>query len=71
MGSRAERPCRFESCCPERDKIKDNYLSKNGWHVYRIKWKSINQKSGKEYIKNEIVKFIDFYKQCEDAKIED
>jgi very-short-patch-repair endonuclease len=45
----------------EHDKIKDDFLIKNGWYVYRIKWKSINKKDGCEYIKNEIVKFIEFY----------
>ena len=33
-----------------------------GWKVYRIKWKSINTDSGKLYIKNEIDKFLEFYR---------
>lgn len=49
----------------EKDKEKDKYLNENGWVVYRIPWKSINRKSGKEYIKNEINKFILFYKNKE------
>lgn len=43
------------------DDLRDFYLRKNGINVYRIKWKSINSKNGKEYIKNEIDKFIEFY----------
>jgi hypothetical protein len=30
--------------------------------VYRIEWKSINTQTGKDYIKNEIDKFIKYYK---------
>jgi len=45
----------------EHDLLRDEILNKNGFHVYRIKWKSINNEIGKEYIKNEINKFLDFY----------
>lgn len=45
-----------------KDKEKDKYLENAGWKVYRIPWKSINNVLGKEYIKNEIKKFIDYYK---------
>ncbi len=45
----------------ESDKKKDIFLSSRGWHVYRISWKNINSITGKEYIKNEIDKFIEFY----------
>lgn len=45
----------------ESDYIRDKYLNGNGFVVYRIKWKSINDKVGKNYIKNEIDKFIKFY----------
>jgi len=44
------------------DELRDSSLIKNGFIVYRIKWKSINKKSGKEYIKKEINKFLEFYK---------
>ena len=44
----------------ESDKVRDEYLTKAGYTVYRIKWKSINTKSGKQYIKNEIDKFLKF-----------
>ena len=43
------------------DVEKDIYLTSQGWRVHRIKWKSINNDSGKEYIKSEIDKFIKFY----------
>lgn len=45
----------------EHDKNRDYYLTKYGIKVYRIKWRSINTKNGKKYIKNEIDKFIEFY----------
>jgi very-short-patch-repair endonuclease len=45
----------------EHDEYRDYYLTKNGYIVYRIKWKNITSNGGKEYIKNEIEKFIDFY----------
>ena len=43
------------------DLLKDVCLSENGWKVYRIKWKSINNESGKIYIKEQIDKFLDFF----------
>lgn len=49
---------------PERkksDEIRDYYLKKNGYIVYRIPWKNIRYKPGKEFIENEIKKFIEFY----------
>ena len=45
------------------DKLRDDALIKGGYDVYRIKWKLINSESGKKYIKNEIEKFIEYYKQ--------
>lgn len=45
----------------ESDKIRDEYLTKNGIIVYRIKWKSINSERGKKYIESEINKFMNFY----------
>lgn len=41
----------------KRDKLLINY----GIKVYRIKWKSINSEKGKNYIKEEINKFLEFY----------
>jgi len=43
------------------DEYRDEILIKNGYVVYRIKWKNINTKNGNEYIKNEIDKFLEFY----------
>ena len=45
----------------EHDRIRDKFLTEQGIKVYRIPWKSINNESGKEYIKNEISNFLDFY----------
>jgi very-short-patch-repair endonuclease len=44
------------------DILKDTCLSENGWKVYRIKWKSINNESGKMYIKEQIGKFLEFFR---------
>lgn len=49
----------------EHDKIRDAALSSVGIHVYRIKWKRISTPKGKEYIKNEIEKFLNFLKSKE------
>jgi very-short-patch-repair endonuclease/arsenate reductase-like glutaredoxin family protein len=46
----------------EHDKVRDERLSNVGIKVFRIKWKSINNDSGRIYIKNEIDKFLNFYK---------
>lgn len=43
------------------DELRDKSLLNNGFNVYRIKWKSVNNNAGKEYIKNEIDKFIEYY----------
>ena len=45
----------------EHDKIRDKILKDSGYNIYRIKWKSINSKNGKKYIKEEINKFLGFY----------
>lgn len=46
----------------ESDRIRDEYLTKAGYTVYRIKWKNINTPEGKQYIKEEIRKFLEFLK---------
>lgn len=46
----------------ESDIVRNEALIKNGFIVYRIEWKNINTKKGKEYIKNEIEKFLEFIK---------
>jgi very-short-patch-repair endonuclease len=43
------------------DNLRDEYLTKNGIKVYRIEWRDIRSENGKEYIKKEIEKFLDFY----------
>jgi len=43
------------------DQLKDEYLTSHGWNVYRIPWKSINTKVGKNFIETEINKFLDYY----------
>lgn len=43
------------------DQLKDEYLKSQGWNVYRIPWKSINTKMGKEFIETEINKFLKYY----------
>lgn len=45
----------------EKDTIRNNVLTDNGFIVYRILWKNINTESGKQYIKDEISKFLNFY----------
>jgi len=42
----------------DSDTLRDKALTKNGYNVYRIKWKGINSENGKKYIKNEIDKFL-------------
>jgi len=42
------------------DSLKDAFLKNNGWFVYRIPWKSINNDLGKKYISDEINKFLIF-----------
>jgi len=44
----------------EKDKIRDSHIS-GFYHIYRIKWKSINNEKGKKYMKEEIDKFLNFY----------
>jgi ribosomal protein S27AE len=50
-----------EKALKYRDDKKDLYLTENGWKVYRIPWKSINSEAGKQYIKNKIDGFVEFY----------
>lgn len=44
----------------EHDLERDSHLSKV-FNIYRIEWKCINSKNGKEYIEEEIKKFIEYY----------
>jgi very-short-patch-repair endonuclease len=45
----------------ERDERKDVYLRQNGWAVVRIPWKSLNNQSGKDYMREQITNFLDLY----------
>jgi very-short-patch-repair endonuclease len=44
----------------ESDTKRDQALANNGYRVYRIEWKSINKSDGREFIKKEIEKFLEF-----------
>lgn len=48
----------------DHDKERDEYLTKKGFVVYRIPWKNINNEKGKQYMKNEIDKFLKYYEEC-------
>ena len=43
------------------DKERDEFITSHNIIVYRIPWNQINNKEGKEKMKNKIDKFIDFY----------
>lgn len=45
----------------DSDLTRDLILKKNDIKVYRIKWISINKKEGKDFIRNEINKFLKFW----------
>ncbi len=45
----------------DHDELRDSRISKF-YRVYRIEWRNINIQSGKDYIRNEINKFLEFYK---------
>ena len=47
----------------EHDKIRDEFLSKNGFVVYRIKWNEINTEDGKLVMAEKINNFISFYEK--------
>lgn len=49
----------------EHDKIRDQKLSENGYKVYRIKWKSLQNE--KEYFKEEIKKILNLLRSGEDS----
>ena len=45
----------------ESDTIRDEFLRKQGYFVYRIAWNEINTNEGKQMIKDKIELFLDFY----------
>ena len=46
----------------EHDKIRDEYVTSEGFIVYRIPWNEISSKRGATLMKSKIDKFLDFYK---------
>ena len=44
------------------DKIKDEILKKEGWKVYRIKWKNPINEENSNYIRKEIINFLKWWK---------
>lgn len=49
----------------EHDKKRDEYLTANGFIVYRIPWNSINTDKGKERMKEKIDRFLEFYQNLQ------
>lgn len=45
----------------EHDKKRDEALSSHGYNVYRVKWKNPVNDKNKQYLKEEIDKFLDYY----------
>lgn len=43
------------------DLIRDTYLRKQGYFVYRVSWNEINSEEGKQMMKDKIELFLDFY----------
>lgn len=46
----------------ESDKLRDSYLIKQGYLIYRIPWNEITSKSGQEQMSQKIADFLEFYK---------
>lgn len=46
----------------QSDKLKDKYITNQGYIVYRIQWNQINTQKGKDLMRNKINKFLQFYK---------
>lgn len=42
--------------------MRDEFLTKEGYFVYRIKWNEINSIEGKQLMKDKIELFLEFYK---------
>lgn len=45
----------------QSDILRDDFLTKAGYFVYRIKWNEINSNEGKQIMKEKIELFLDFY----------
>lgn len=50
----------------ESDRIRDEILTKNNFIVYRVEWNEINSEEGKQLMKEQIDKFLDFYNTYEE-----
>lgn len=46
----------------ESDEKRDEFLTSNGYVVYRIPWNEINSETGKQLMKDKIDKFLSWYK---------
>lgn len=46
----------------QSDNLRDEFLTKEGYFVYRIKWNEINSIEGKQMMKEKIELFLEFYK---------
>lgn len=46
----------------QSDNLRDEFLTKEGYFVYRIKWNEINSTEGKQMMKEKIELFLEFYK---------
>ena len=47
----------------EHDAERDDFLSKNGFIVYRVKWNSINSEIGRTIMKEKVDAFLRFYEE--------
>lgn len=47
----------------QSDILRDDFLTKEGYFVYRIKWNEINSIEGKQMMKDKIEIFLEFYKK--------
>jgi very-short-patch-repair endonuclease len=45
----------------QHDLMRDEFLTANGYVVYRVEWNEINSESGKKLMKSKIDDFINFY----------
>ena len=47
----------------EHDRERDKYLDDKGFIVYRVKWNSVNNDTGKQKMKEKIDAFLRFYEE--------
>ena len=51
----------------QSDILRDEFLTKEGYFVYRVKWNEINSIEGKRMMKEKIELFLEFYKTIGDV----